>query len=150
MKKTADSKFKQTDPAFSYCARNFKISIYAKEEGNSNNHSLLGRVRNALVNAINKCTLLPKLVVIVLENELINSAMSAETQDYNKDYSRRLKWLLNEYRKIIDTINDYLRPNCRKTDYPKFIWINATKHKNYSDNHLRRKFKCVGYPYQKF
>ena len=143
MKKHADAKFKCVDPAFSFCARNYKISIFAKEEGNSNNPSLLGRLRNALVNAFNKCTILPKLVVIVLENELINTVRQVDVQDLNKDYTRRLKWLLNEYRKIVDTMHDYLRPNCKQENFPKFIWVSATKHKNYSDNTQRKKFNYV-------
>ena len=55
-------------------------------------------------------------------------------------FARLIKWLMNEYRKIIDTIHDTLPQNAKKTGFPKFIWINPTHHCNYWNNVARKKF----------
>ena len=139
--KQSNAKFKSLDPTYSYCARNFEISIQACGETTSNNPSLLARLRNALVHLINKntTTMLPKIILIVLEDDIIKDA-KAEEPNMGRDYNRRIRWLINEYRKIIDTIKDYIAPNARKEGYPYFIWINPSKHINYKNNSARKKF----------
>ena len=83
--------------------------------------------------------IMPRIIVIVLEDELTKNINVPESQ-MNKDYTRRIKWLMSEYRKIIDTIKDYIPQNAKTESEPKLVWIIPSRHKNYPDNLQRKKF----------
>ena len=136
---TAHINLRLADPATTYTTRNYDVDVTASKQFNSNNPSLLSRLRNSLAHALNACSILPHRVVIVLEDELINDA-KADENNMLKDYSRRVKWLMSEYRKLIDAVKDYLPPNAKVEGRPKFIWVMPTRHKNYMNNYSRRKF----------
>ena len=143
MNDTAVSGLKIIDPSASYTTRTYAVEVFGSVEHNSLNPSLLARVRNSLVRSINNCIILPRIIVVVLEDELLNEV---KTNDYglSQDYSRRIKWLMNEFRKVIDTINDYVPQNAKSTGFPKFLWISPTRHRNYKNNALRKKFgSCI-------
>ena len=132
-------RFRITDPTYSYSTRNFQVIVQASTESKSNNPNLLARLRNSLVHAINKCNQLPKLIVIVLEDDIIRS-MNLDELSMTAVFGRLIKWLANEYRKIIDTIKDLIPTNAKQEGFPKFIWVNPTRHINYTNNVARKKF----------
>ena len=128
------------DDRSSYVNRYFNVTILDSDEFTSNNRSLLGRLRNNLVNALNKCTAIPKFIVIVLEDAIINDAGTANYGIVH-DYEIRLKWLLNQLRRAIESFLDYLQQKCkREGGWPKLLFICPSLHRNYRNNSLRKKF----------
>ena len=125
------------DAAQSYTTRHFAVMVQATNNSRSNNPAILARLRNSLVHAINRCTQLPKIVVIVLEDDLLESINPNE--NLAAALNKRIRWLMHEYRKIIDTTKDFLPQNAKNDGYPKFLWINLTKHCNYTNNTERKK-----------
>ena len=148
--KTTETKFKLTDAAYSYTTRNFNVMVQASPETRSNNPNILARVRNSLVHALNKCSMLPKIIILVLEDDLIKGMKASDATPVS-EYSRWIKWLINEFRKIIDTMKDFLPANAKRDEHPQFIWIIPTRHCNYRNNVPRKKLgtsientaKCV-------
>ena len=130
-------KFRLVDAAHSYTTRNFAVTVQATNDSKSHNPAILARLRNSLVHAINKTTQLPKIVVVILEDDLIKSISMDE--NINQAFNKRIRWLMHEYRKIIDTTKDFLPQNAKKEGYPKFLWINPTRHCNYINNQERKK-----------
>ena len=117
---------------------NFDLKIFA---GSSLDHfrSPLGRMRNQLVKAIQQEILLPKLVVVIPDVDLIN-AIPYEGYGISDIYGRIVHWLAAEYNKIIECHKDNLQNKSLKEDYPQFVWFPPPQNKNFSENALRSKF----------
>ena len=78
-----------------------------------------------------------------MEDDIINSSKTDEF-GIGKDYNKRIKWLINEFRKTIDTIKDTYPQMPEKRTTQSFIWINPTRHCNYKNNQQRKKFgECL-------
>ena len=142
VKNSATIYFKTVDDKSSYATRHFQITILDSDEYTSNIKSVLARLRNNLVYGLNKCTSIPKFIVIVLEDAIIEDAGFANFGITN-DYEIRTKWLVNQYRKIIDAFLDYLPYKNKKEGWPKFLYICPSMHKNYKNNALRKKYTRV-------
>ena len=136
---TARTNYKFQDPEGSYTTRNYNVEVLASTEHRSNNPSTLARIRNTLTHGLNKCTILPQLVLIVLEDDVIKE-INVKDDYMLRDFTRRVKWLMSEFRKTIDAAKDALQPNAKTLNQPKFIWVLPTKHKNYRNSYPRRKF----------
>ena len=104
---------------------------------------MLTRYRNYFVHLINKQAKLPKLVVIVVEDDIINEYYDAKA-DFKAIYNCALSWIMREMDRTADSARDIM-PNKAKNDkYPRFLWIVPTLHKNYRNNHLRKIFnECL-------
>ena len=142
VKNSANTYFKTVDDKSSYSTRHFQISILDSDDYTSNIKSVLARLRNNLVYGLNKCNAIPKFIVVVLEDAIIDDVGSANYGITN-DYEIRTKWLINQYRKIVDAFLDYLPYKSKKDGWPKFLYISPSMHRNYRNNALRKKFTRV-------
>ena len=144
VKETADVHYRLLDPEYSYSARTFGIATFGTIGFKSANPSIMGRVRNALVQAFNKTDRIPDLVLVVLEDDILRAMepklSTLDDKKLSKDFSKRIKWLMSEYRKLIEGVKDVLAPNTKSTNLPKFLWIMPTRHVNYKNNFYRKKF----------
>ena len=131
--------FRTIDERTLYTNRNFHVSIFDSEEYASNNRSLLGKLRNNLVNALNKCHSIPKIIVVTLEDAIIND-MGVANFGVTFDMEIRVKWLTSQYRKIVEAFLDFLPAKNRRDNWPKFIFICPSSHINYRNNALCKKF----------
>ena len=110
----------------------------------SERHSLKGRnvighVRNNFVEAINEYTLLPKVVVVVLDNDIVKSTNHYET-GAALAMGPQIDWLATELHRITTAHKERLPTRARKFRYPQFLWVTAIKHDKFSDNEFREKF----------
>ena len=124
----------------------------ATSERLSNNPNMLSRLRNAPVIAFNKSKVLPKMVVVIIEDDLIsyfdkiyNDIEEPMTEkDITKLYTHSVKWVMSEFRKIFETIKEDILPSkAKRNDWPHFLWILPTTHKNYFNNWKREVFTQV-------
>ena len=101
--------------------------------------NLLARMRNLMVNAINRYTLLPKYIVVILETDL---ADECKYDDFGMSHvmGTSLKWLANEYHRIILAHKDKLPEKAKKFNYPQILWISPPRHALFNDNNKRKKF----------
>ena len=116
-----------------YGTRGFFTNKYSHHDQNA-----VSRLRNTLAKAITDRVLLPKMVVIVPDNDLIKFAQSA-------DYNRILDNIMKQHNKYIDIQKEYLpERSLRGNMYPQLIWIEPPLHDNFHDNKQRRKFtECL-------
>ena len=142
VKDSANLYFKTIDDKSSYTNRHFHVSICASDCFSSNNSSLLARLRNNLVHEFNKCTFIPKVITVVLEDAIINDVGTANFGVTN-DFEIRTKWLISQYRKIIDAFIDYLPHKSKRDNWPKLLFISPSLHCNYRNNNLRKKFTRI-------
>ena len=106
------------------------------------NPSLVSRIRNVLVEAINKKTKLPKAVIVVLDNDLIRFTGHTEAgiSSILKDL---LQWMVKEINEVLTEHKEKLPKKLFKADYPKILWAESPLHTNFEDDHLRSKFNSV-------
>ena len=116
----------------------------------SDNPSILSRIGNLLVQAIEsknntKYLPLPKIVVIVLDDDLIKALCSSENmKGFSKPMSRLLNFLMTEFECNVESFKENLPAKCVKSDFPHFLWIQVPLHENFGNNSLRFKFnKCL-------
>ena len=101
-----------------------------------NNRSTLGRMLNNFAMAIEKWTLLPKVVVIIPDNDLINYVKKSSSYVYGT----LIHWLAAEFNKMVDIQKDRLPKKAVKKENPTFIWIAPPQHMEFPDNEERVKF----------
>ena len=102
----------------------------------------LSRVYNNLVSAMKKQATLPKLMVIVLEDDIIRYA---NYNDFGVTalYGRVIDYLASQIRQAVDVFKHRILPKkAIRHDWPQIVWIAPTQHENYhgSQNTLRKKF----------
>ena len=102
------------------------------------NKSLIGRVRNQYVCAINDLTLLPKVVLIVLDDNLVDNV---KIKDFGVSdiYGRLTHWLASKLNKLTETHKDQMPGRATRMDAPMFIGMLPPTHKNFNNNILRVK-----------
>ena len=109
----------------------------------SSDPSIIGRFRNSLVSAIDDDPLLPKMVVVVPDDDLIK-ALNHKGAGSSKALGRIIEKIMNEREKIISSHKDYIPDKSKREGYPLFVWIEAPLHNNFWNNADRIKFnKCV-------
>ena len=104
------------------------------------NRSVIGRIRNQFVKALSEEILLPRVVVILQDNDIINSVKpKAKKSQVSEIYGRITHWLADKLDKAVAEHVDYLPNKAIKEGYPTFLWIAPPQHRNFRDNQLRQK-----------
>ena len=84
----------------------------------------MSRLRNSLVKAINERDKLPKLIIVLLDNEWLG---------YVDIIDRSLKWFIAKLDRYIRTRKEMLPSRCLKDDQPYFIIVKQTPIRNWLD-----------------
>ena len=125
-----------------YILTNFETSTM---HGNINSDYLncIGRIRNSLVNLINQKNLIPKWVLVVVEDDIINTK-GYEQNRASVFFGKVLEHLMKEFNQIIDEFKSMIPTKAKKHDWPYFLWIVPTIHRHYFNLEEREKFnKCL-------
>ena len=105
----------------------------------------IASIRNTLVEAINKETVLPKAIILVIENDLLDSFIH-----YNPGVSLLsgicIEWLANQMHRIIVTHKEQSPSKSCKFKYPTILWLELPSHFDWSNSkrEARGKFNnCI-------
>ena len=116
----------------------------------SDNPSVIARLSSLVHSAAharqgNLLLPLPKLVVIVIDNNLINALGKDISKSVSKAYSKMLNFVMTEFDRCIASFKENLPVRCVKNPgYPYFLWIQAPRHCQFPDNSQRFKFnRCL-------
>ena len=127
-----------------YTPEHFEIKTSTSKEYGSHIRSLLGRLRNNVFLAIKKFGTLPKIMVIITEDDFVKSTKRVDISLIENMYNKMLNWLMNEIRKLIAAYNDFLPKRCKRN--PHIMWVLPTEHINHSENEASRRSifaKCI-------
>ena len=121
--------------------QSFDSGTFTTNEYASLDCNAYSRVRIQLVKAINKEITLPKMVVIIADNDLMRY-FDPEDNEVSKNIGKVLNWLMSEFGRIISAHKEHLPTKAVKPTYPTFIWIETPLHDNFNsqENLLRAKF----------
>ena len=93
----------------------------------SHDTNTISRLRNNFKGAIEDQIVLPKTVLIVPDNDIIKYFWYKKESDVAEGYTRLLKYLMNQYDRMVKTQNEFLPLKCRNPD-PNFLWIMPPQH----------------------
>ena len=131
--RTARQHFTNRSEQDCYAKLNFNTTVMTGNF-NSDAETPLGRLRNILINAINSNWCLPKWIVLVMENDVINSVSHAKRELNEIVYNRSIEWLMKEYHRTLEAFKEKLPYRSRKYTWPYLLCIEATNHINYHDD----------------
>ena len=114
----------------SYLHANFGVKYLISKEIGSAFTGVAARIRNSMALALREIvTPLPKLIFVVLEDDLICDLYTPDEVEVHIKYGKICNWLCNEFRKMIAGHVDALPPNARRNVH--IIWLLPTYHINY-------------------
>ena len=126
-----------------YIKETFDVSGYVNSKFKSDNPSVLCRLINALIKAINVEHVLPKWIVVVPDDDIIR-ALNHSKYGISNTLGRLVDHVMKEQEKAVTTAKEILPEKCKRVFYPIFIWIQAPMHDNFNNNSERYKFnKCI-------
>ena len=98
-----------------------------------------------MIEGIKDQAILPKLVVIVPDNNLISYMDFGTKFGVSRSIGRILDWLMSEYDKIISSQKDYLPSKAKREYFPQIVWIEVPENDNFShgNNLMRSKFNTA-------
>ena len=113
----------------SYIKRNFDVGIFASSFFTSNDSNVLSRIFNQLNRAMVINKNLPKLILVVLEDDVINALMHRHEKakcSAEPKYKKEVSWLVRSFMRAIDIFKDFLPIRARKEAYPHVLWVVPT------------------------
>ena len=119
-----------------YAFSSFEVCDFFSSSFTSHNRSCAGRIINNLIKALNEFNTLPKLVVCVLDNDLVRNIDNGKNM-YSR-VKRLAKWLMKEFTKAVDIYKDFIPSKAKREKFPQFLWIEPPLHENFRDNAKRK------------
>ena len=126
-----------------YIRNHYEVTGFMNSKYASQQRSMLARMRNLLPNAISNQPLLPKMVVIVPDDDLIRFMRHRKCGISNLNFQRVINWLMNEYERTLLAYKEKLHSKLKKVYYPYFIWIEAPLHSEFDNNRDREIFNAA-------
>ena len=121
-----------------YVRENFEINGYFNNKNNNMDSSIFGRQRNLIVSAVNENKYLPKLVVLVPDDDIVDYL--ATKRDLSFLAGRMIDWMMKQCSRIVMARKEFLQSKTKRNNFPHFVWIEAPLHIFFKNNDERRKF----------
>ena len=121
-----------------FITRNFETSIIAGSTA-SQNGSVIGRICNSLTTSFNNKQYLPKWIVIIVENDVING-LPYHQSGCSEIYGQIIEYMMSKFTSTVATIQRNYPPKAMKFTWPHFLWIEPSINTNHQDTTLRMKF----------
>ena len=143
--------FKNAPEAGRFVKERFEVSAYCNSRFATNELNIIIRVKSALTAAIEKHLKLPKYLVIVLEEDVIEYARF-QGPGISGILGRYLEGLASEINHIIHIRLEQLPLKAKmQGEYPVIYWVAAVSHKLLTNRDLRAKFNlCLESIIKKF
>ena len=126
-----------------YALNNYEVYYTANRNFGAINKNTLARLRNCLIQLINRHATLPKFIIIFVEADIIEY-LNTSGPGVTCAYGEALDWLVAEFRKTIISFKNIMPNKAKVVDQPHIVWIQTTRHNNYANDELRDKFnKCL-------
>ena len=127
------------DASDSYAKKHYEVTLISSDRYQSTIHSPIARLHNSLVNAMSQHASLPKMLVIIIEDDFIKYL---EHNDYGATelFGKVLNYIESELQKTILKFKRMLPPKAVKLGFPQMVWIAPSLHQNYINNTMRKKF----------
>ena len=119
---------------------NYDVYGFCSNKFLSTNPSLISRLRNALVKGIQEQVLLPKFVVVVVDDDIIKSLSGEQNRNLVDIYNRLINNIMLEHGRLLQVQKEFLPKKSKRSNQPSIIWVEPPLHVNFSNNSARAKF----------
>ena len=120
----------------------FEVSEFTSARSTSNTRNILSRIRNNVATALNEHSGLPKLILFVLDDDIITSIPSnSNDNSLTKEYEYVLNSLITMLERVIDTYKDWLPSKAKRENIPHLLWIAPPSHRYFSDSNNEKRAK---------
>ena len=99
----------------------------------------MARIQNQLIAAITKKIILPKVIIVVMDDDVIRDIVY-EGPEVKSTYRRVLDWLTREFHRSILSQKDHLPNRSCRYKYPSIIWIAPPTNVKFYNSDLHRLF----------
>ena len=137
-KEACNTLMKNSPSTGTHCGDNYEIKLFHSTQYVSHIRNFLGQFNNTLRNAICEELLLPRAIVIVLDEDLIHF-VNIDKFGMSLAYGRILH-MFSEVNKMIAARKDMLRLKSCRDHFPEIIWINPLFHNSFRNNAQCNKF----------
>ena len=121
-----------------YAFQRYEVKEYLSTKF-SNNKSSLSRICNNLIAAINSYETTPKVVVVVLDGDVLKGVHSNDDLTMTIHIGRITEWLVREFFRAIESFKDYLPEKSKRPGQPHILWISPPTHTYFTaNNNVRR------------
>ena len=144
--KSFNKYFYELDHAEHYIFDEFEVSGFNNNKNLSYDRNVVSRMRNNLVGAIKEQPILPKFIVVVLDDDIINyflskiqSSHTITPDDAKPAFEKMIRWLMNQYDRLLSLQKDMLPKKAKKHE-TYFIWVQPPSHIHMRNAELRELF----------
>ena len=123
-----------------YIRQNYNIVGKSSNKYTSNNPNLISRVQCQLVRAIHDEIKLPKYIVMVMDDDIVDIFRDTPELVTDTSMGKIINVMMNDIRKLIQMQKEYLPTKAKRMSYPHIIWIEAPIHDNFRNNYERTVF----------
>ena len=129
-----------------HVTKNTEVQFFMKEHFNVKELSsntlhggnILNRIYNCIIRGINVQILLPKLIVIVPDSDMIKN-ISYDAFGLSRIYGICADYIIKCIHHLITNHKSSLPAKCSRFKYPTVLWILPPGHQSFDDNHKRAK-----------
>ena len=137
VRKTAKNHFLHTRRPDTFAIKHYEVNVITGDTADKNNNFFTGRICNAMVHLFNKSVNMPKIVAIVLEDDLINH-IGDQGIGTTEHYAVYIEDIIKDFKRISEKFKAILPDSATRVNWPKLVFIVPTLHRNY-DNYGQRK-----------
>ena len=122
----------------SYAFKNYEVREFTSNKYDSLIGSTICRIRNSFVRALNKHSSLPKLVVVVVDDDITKNLTWEDWHLFDQLHTVT-EWLVLELERALASYKDIIPSKAKKANLPQFLWIAPPTHKYFGkdSNQLR-------------
>ena len=118
----------------------FDVIPFCNSRYASNDTNMLSRIQNSFARGVNERVKLPKYVVVILDNDLIDYVSAeAGTGNMATFLGEWIEYLMNNLLELCQLQRKSLPKKTIRDEYPLIYWVAAPHHKNFHDNGARTK-----------
>ena len=115
-------------------------AVFCHENRQNLPGNILSRLRNLLVCGINDEILLPKAILIILDDDMMDD-LDHYDHGITNSIGRMIEWIMNEMHRIINDHKNKLPSKARKFKFPTVLWYLIPLHEVYDQySDFKKKF----------
>ena len=125
-----------------YMLDNYDVEAYAVMKDQSDIKSNIARIRNQFMIALNAEHLLPKIIDVILDDDVVRRT-HIEEEGLSLVLKNLIDWLFNSVEEMIQEKKRYLPSKSVRATHPMIYWVESPQHVNFTNNLARRKFNST-------
>ena len=124
-----------------YFKNTFEVTGYCLSRFSDKNQNMISRIVNSFAYGINKGGKLPRYMVLVFDDDLIDF-LAYEGYGVASMYGLWIEKLIKTLNDMCQDIWSSMPSKSRRNDYPMIYWVSPPHHANFKNNQARTKFNA--------